>query len=612
MTTPRIAVVVTCRDLGRFLLDALESVERQTRPPTDIVVVDDGSTDIRTRQIITRLANEGTTVVHGTGRGAAAARNLGARLTSADYLVWLDGDDTLAPHYFERAAACLDASPEIDFVSCALRAFGSATYVWTPARPTFTNAVATGAVPHASTMVRRRLWEAVGGFDEALPSFELLDFWATAIERGFKGIILEEPMLNYRVRQTSGYRRSIEASTYRARLQHLYTKHRHAIERNALELIHAKERFLVSQQEYRRSLHARSETLEAELRNLKLEIRETVDALESRGMSRVEWGDFRRAQPFSGQWGRDRGKPIDRHYIDCFLDRHRGDVRGRVLEVRDSRYTDQFGGDAVTARDVVDIDASNGAATVVADLRRADSIPSASYDCVIVAQTLHMIDDLPAAVAECARILRPGGTLLVTVPTVIRVDDEAGVDGDFWRITEASARSLFAKSFPVDAFEVATFGNVATCTAFLYGLSVEEMTAADLDRVDSTFPLVVCVRAVKPVHAAKRTTGRRVDGANTGRMSSAILAYHRIAELTPDSHALCTPPEVFHRHMAYLREHFAPMRLDELIRAQRKITSLRVRWPLRSTTVISMRCRWPRRFSRSSACPRPVSSIQIA
>jgi peptidoglycan/xylan/chitin deacetylase (PgdA/CDA1 family) len=50
-------------------------------------------------------------------------------------------------------------------------------------------------------------------------------------------------------------------------------------------------------------------------------------------------------------------------------------------------------------------------------------------------------------------------------------------------------------------------------------------------------------------------------------MSSAILAYHRVAELTPDSHALCTPPDSFRRQMTYLREHFCPMRLDELVRA---------------------------------------------
>ena len=566
MTPGRIAAIITCRDLGRFLPEALESVERQTRPAAEIVVVDDRSEDIHTRQVLARLERDGTHVVTGEGLGASAARNLGARLTSADYLVWLDADDTLDPRYFELAGTRLDSSSDVDFVSCAMRAFGAAEYVWKPSIPLFVDAIATGGVPHASTMIRRRLWTSVGGFDEDVPSFELLDFWATAMEQGFHGVILDEPLLHYRVRARSGYRRSIEDATYRSRLAHFYAKHRAAIERHALDLIYAKEAFLVGQQEYRAALQSRASALEAELAQLKADIADAALALESRGSARVEWGDLRRQVPLSAHWGRDRGKPIDRHYIDRFLDRHRTDIRGRVLEVRDSRYTEQFGGAAVTARDVIDLDSGNGAATVVADLRRAHVVPSSIYDCVILTQTLHLVDDMPAAIAECARMLRPGGVLLATVPSVIRVDDEAGVDGDFWRLTEASARQLFAAAFPVDAFDVTAYGNVMACAAFLYGLSVEEMAEDDLDRSDPAFPVIVAIRAVKPTLDGARSAGRS-RRTNQESFPAAILAYHRIADLTPDSHALCTPPDEFRRHMEHVREHYTPIGLEELIEA---------------------------------------------
>ena len=168
MTPGRIAAVITCHDLGRTLLEALESVERQTRPAAEIVVVDGGSTDIYTRQMLARLERTGTRVVQAGGPGASAARNCGAQLTSSEYLVWLDADDVLEPGYFDAAGTRLDAEPDLDFVSCALRAFGAASYVWSPSPPTFVDAVSTGGVPHASTMVRRRLWEKTGGFDESL------------------------------------------------------------------------------------------------------------------------------------------------------------------------------------------------------------------------------------------------------------------------------------------------------------------------------------------------------------------------------------------------------------------------------------------------------------
>ncbi|HYM22732.1 MAG TPA: trifunctional glycosyltransferase/class I SAM-dependent methyltransferase/polysaccharide deacetylase [Vicinamibacterales bacterium] len=559
MSAGKVAVVISCRDLGRTLEEALQSVEQQTRPAAEIVVVDDASTDVYTRQVVARLRQNGTRVVHGDGRGASAARNLGARETTSEYLVWLDADDLFEPTYLAEAAARLDASPALEFVSCAMQAFGGADYTWTPSVPAFVEAVATGAVPHASTLMRRRLWERTGGFDETLRSFELLDFWATALERGAHGTILESPLLRYRVRPGSGYRRSIQTATYLSRMRHFYAKHRDAVARHGAELIVDKEAFLEGQREYGRGLESRVASLESELAALKGQIDAATRELEARGQSRVEWGDLRRTWPLSDRWGRDRGTAIDRFYIEAFLDAHRGDVRGRVLEVRDSVYTQRFGGSAVDRRDVVDIDSTNTTATIVADLRRADAIASNTYDCIILTQTLHLIDDMAAVIAECERILRPGGVLLLTGPSVIRVDDERGVDGDFWRLTEASARSLFSAAFPVDAFEVASYGNVMVCAAFLYGVSVEEIARADLDRSDARFPLVIAIRAVKP-RGDSVAAARRSD-----RGSAVILCYHRIAELSPDSHALCTPPDVFRAHMRTLRERFTPVALGDLV-----------------------------------------------
>jgi peptidoglycan/xylan/chitin deacetylase (PgdA/CDA1 family)/glycosyltransferase involved in cell wall biosynthesis/SAM-dependent methyltransferase len=566
MTGGRIAAVITCRNLGRFLDDALESVERQTRLASEILVVDDASTDLFTRQTLVRLEREGTRVVDGDGRGASAARNLGAELTSSDYLAWLDADDALEPGYFEAAAAALDSDESLDFVSCAMRAFGAASYVWTPAPTNFVDAVATGGVPHASTMMRRSLWERAGRFDETLVSFELLDFWASALERGARGIVLEQPMLNYRVRHGSGYRRSIQDGTYRARLEHVYAKHRHTIDQHWSDLMLAKEAFVESQREHRRTLENRAAALEAELSQLKNGIADLEQTLDASGLSRVAWGDLAGTAPISPLWGRDRGTPIDRYYIEHFLDRHRGDIRGRVLEVREPMYTERFGGGAVSAADVIDCDPANPRATIVADLRDAKVIADAAYDCVILTHTLQLIDDPAAAVAECARMLRPGGVLLATAPTVNRVDVDAGVDGDFWRLTEASGRRLLAAEFPLDAFEVVVYGNVKVCTAFLQGLSVQEMTTADLDHHDPAFPLVVAMRAVKATDRS-RVRIRRSPANDAARVRGVIVSYHRIATLSPDSHALCTPADVFRAQMTCLRDRFTPIALEDLVQA---------------------------------------------
>src|SRR5262249_19892966 len=130
--------------------------------------------------------------------------------------------------------------------------------------------------------------EVVGGFDENMPSFELLDFWATALERGFRDVVLDEPLINYRVRAGSGYRRSIQPDVYRARLGHFYAKHRRAIDDHGLELVAAKEAFFISQHEYWRGLEERAAALSRELSELRDEIATTTQNLESREVAHVD------------------------------------------------------------------------------------------------------------------------------------------------------------------------------------------------------------------------------------------------------------------------------------------------------------------------------------
>jgi hypothetical protein len=105
----------------------------------------------------------------------------------------------------------------------------------------------------------------------------------------------------------------------------------------------------------------------------------------------VRWGSLRRTRPLSTNYGYDRGKPVDRAYIERFLEANARDIRGRVLEVRDPRYTVAYGGDRVTSSDVLDIDSTNQDATVVADLGSPASLPEGRFDCVIIIQTLQYV-----------------------------------------------------------------------------------------------------------------------------------------------------------------------------------------------------------------------------
>src|SRR5882724_10215312 len=95
--------------------------------------------------------------------------------------------------------------------------------------------------------------------------------------------------------------------------------------------------------------------------------------------------------PVCDNWGFSRGLPVDRYYIDAFLSRHAGDIRGHVLEIGDDGYSRRFGSKNVDRVDVLDIDSKNPAATIVADLADAPQVPSDTFDCIILTQVLVLI-----------------------------------------------------------------------------------------------------------------------------------------------------------------------------------------------------------------------------
>jgi SAM-dependent methyltransferase len=209
-------------------------------------------------------------------------------------------------------------------------------------------------------------------------------------------------------------------------------------------------------------------------------------------------GPERRLTPLSRDFGYDRGTPIDRHYIEQFLNERAEDIRGHVLEVKDDHYTRTFGGSRVTKSDVLDIDLNNPGATVIADLAGGTGIPSDAFDCVILTQTLQLIYDLEAAVETIHRILRPGGAVLCTVPGITQMaTDKLGRWSDHWRLTPNSAIRLFGRAFGEDNVCVKTVGNLAAAIGFLQGKATRELSARELATHDPDYPLLILIRAVR-------------------------------------------------------------------------------------------------------------------
>jgi SAM-dependent methyltransferase len=217
----------------------------------------------------------------------------------------------------------------------------------------------------------------------------------------------------------------------------------------------------------------------------------------------VHFGSLRRLRPISSTWGSERGQPIDRYYIEGFLESHSSDIRGHVLEIGTNAYTCQFGSNRVAKGDVLHVLEHRPGVTLVADLTNADHIAADTYDCVILTQTLQVIFDPSAALATVRRILKPGGVVLATVPGISKIS-RYDMDrwGHYWSFTSRSVQRLFESFFPANGIAVEAYGNVLVAIAFLHGLAREELRAGELDYVDPDYELLITARAVKPESAA--------------------------------------------------------------------------------------------------------------
>ncbi|HEX9883869.1 MAG TPA: methyltransferase domain-containing protein [Desulfobaccales bacterium] len=214
----------------------------------------------------------------------------------------------------------------------------------------------------------------------------------------------------------------------------------------------------------------------------------------------LDLGDLRRLTPISTDFGWYRGNPVDRYYIEKFLQQYCLDIQGRVLEVGDARYTYRFGGNRVTQSDVLHVNLKTPGVTIIADLAQADHIPSDTFDCFIMTQTLQLIYEVRAASATIYRILKPGGVLLATFPGICQIAHAPPGERweDCWRFTASAAQRIFGETFPPANVTVYSYGNVLAATAFLYGLTTEELAPEELDYLDPDYEVSVAVRAVKP------------------------------------------------------------------------------------------------------------------
>ena len=214
--------------------------------------------------------------------------------------------------------------------------------------------------------------------------------------------------------------------------------------------------------------------------------------------NKLKWGSFRRLTPISSVFGYDRGKSINRYYIDKFLKENQMNITGSILEFGDDRYTKKYGKDKIEKSDVLYPVEGNQNANIICDITKADIIPSNTYDCIICTQTLQFIFDLDSALLHLERILKPGGVILSTSSGISQISKyDMDRYGEYWRFTKMSSLNLFSKYFDKSKIKVKTYGNVLIGMSYLHGLSMEELTKEELEFNDPNYQVFISVKAKK-------------------------------------------------------------------------------------------------------------------
>jgi len=535
---PLISVIIPCYNHGRFLSKAIDSVLKQSYRHHEIIVVDDGSTD-DTKVVAGRYAE--VKYIYQFNQGLSAARNTGIDNSTGQYLVFLDSDDWLFDDALQINLQYLLQKKEAGFVSGAYTVLsdrGSAEIKKSVEEDHYCNLLRGNYISmHAAVMYQRRVFNNLR-YDTTLRACEDYDIYLkiarkeTVIIHHTRQIavyyhhdsnmsgnmpVMLESALKVLSRQKEFLKNETEKECLRQGMEHWKNHYSLNIYSKLVQVPASNNNKNREQEVSALRTHQRNLYYKYRLVKVLSPIRQVIFKIgppfilrwiHKAGLykrfvpapGKINMGDFDRTTPYSDHFGYDRGGPVDRYYIENFLQKQAHHVHGRVLEIGDNEYTLKYGGSKVDKSDILHVEEGNAKATIVGDLSNAPQLPDNCFDCIILTQTLHLIYEYKEALRTCYRILKPGGVLLMTVPGISHIDQGEWKNKWLWSFTESSIIKLFEETFLGADSSVEVFGNVLVATAFLYGLGLPELKKEQMDKVDEHYQVIITVSAKKPAY----------------------------------------------------------------------------------------------------------------
>ncbi|MGE9940209.1 glycosyltransferase family A protein [Bariatricus sp. SGI.161] len=223
-----IEAVITSYNQGPMILEAVQSLCNQTLIPEKIIIVDDGSTDEYSLNILNEIEKNTDLLIpvvihYQENGGVSSARNAGIKKSQASMLLILDGDDKLEPTYIEYVSNLLCDNPSMVAASSWMHTFGVLDAVVRPTGGNIVPFLSHNCCP-ATHILRREVYEQCGGYDESMRSgFEDWDFFLSMLETAPEANIgmVEKPLINYRTAPASA---NVKSMNKRLELMRYITK----------------------------------------------------------------------------------------------------------------------------------------------------------------------------------------------------------------------------------------------------------------------------------------------------------------------------------------------------------------------------------------------------
>lgn len=197
---PKISVIIPCFNHGKFIKQAIESVKKQTFTDYEIIVINDGSTDKYTIEILDKLKFDYEDIIFIDQKNGhlSNARNNGIRISKGDFFLPLDADDIIEPNMLEDCYNKIKKRKNLGFVYTYARLFGDSNEVMVKKWYNFFDLLNLNYIV-ACSLFRKSCWNEVGGYDENMKSgYEDWEFLIRLGKNGFYGELIRKPLFCYR------------------------------------------------------------------------------------------------------------------------------------------------------------------------------------------------------------------------------------------------------------------------------------------------------------------------------------------------------------------------------------------------------------------------------